>query len=384
MAAEWTYLLADLLTGAVKAEVPLSGVRISTRLNDAGTMSGTWNLGANWSGDSPSVLTMPDRTMGVALRDGRPVWAGVLLTRRRTSGNPGLELGFSDWWALLDRRYVLPPFTPDGTTSQVAVLSTSFTQVDQNDIVRQLVAQAQAATGGNLGIQVDTTVSGILRDRTYAGHELVTVGQALKQLAEIIDGPDLLFGVSPELDANGRPVKTLRIGTPKLGQEGSPHVFEYGGNLISYQWGSDGTKMATRWFATGEGIEAGQLIAVNEDDERYSEGWPILEGDANHSTVSEDVTLQDHADADRERNRLPVITPTIVVAGNGLNARGVKVGPSLAEYGIGDEVRVVIRDEFFTGAGLDSTFRIVAQDLDPGDGGVESVSLVLNPVLDVA
>jgi hypothetical protein len=378
--ADWTYQLADLRTGAVTAEIELTGVRISQRLNAAGTMNGTWAVPNTWQGGSPYTLTTPARTMGVALRDGRPMWAGVLWTRRPNADKQTVELGFSDFWSYFDARFVLPPFTPNGTTSQVSQMNTTFGQVEQNDIARQLLAQAQAHVGGDLGIVADTTISGIVRDRTYAGHELVDVGTALKQLAEVIDGPDIMFGVAPELDTNGRVVKLMRIGDPRLGQDGSAHVFELGANALGYTWGSDGTRMATRAYASGEGIEAGQLIATAEHDVRHSDGWPLLEAETSFNTVSSDSTLQEHADAELRRNWLPVVTPTLTVDGSGLDAAGRQAFPAIGEVNPGDQVRCVLRDWFFAGAGIDTVMRIVAVDVEPE--GVESMTLTLNPVLD--
>ncbi len=378
--ADWTYQLADLRTGAVTAEIELSGVRISQKLNAAGSMSGTWVIPQRWAGGSPYVLTTPVRTMGVALRDGRPMWGGVLWTRRVDPDRGSVELGFNDFWSLLDSRFVLPVYTPDGTTSQISALTTTFNQVEQNDIARALLAQAQAHQGGNLGIVPDDTVSGILRDRTYAGHELVDVGTALKQLAEVIDGPDIMFGVSPELDTNGRVVKRMRIGDPKLGVSGSAHVFELGANVLGYSFNSDGTRMVTRQYATGEGIEAGQLIAVTERDVMYSNGWPLVEAETSYNTTSLDATLQEHADADAFRNRLPVVTPTLTVNASGLDASGRKVFPSAAEVSPGDEVRVLLRDVFFAGSGLDVQMRVVSIDFEPD--GVEQMTLTMNPLVD--
>jgi hypothetical protein len=377
--AQWTYQLADLLTGAVTAEIELTGVRISRRLNAAGTLNGTWPVPNNWAGGSPYVLTTPARTMVTAFRDGRPMYGGVLWTRRPDPERQTIELGCADWFSYFDHRFVLPLFTPNGTTSQVSMLNTSFSQVEQNEIVRQLVAQAQAHTGGNLGIVVDSTNSGILRDRTYAGHELVDVGTALKQLAEVIDGPDLAFGVSPELDANGRVVKTLRVGNPKLGQEGSAHVFELGANVRSYSFDSDGTRMATRQYATGEGIEAGQLVAVAENTVRASDGWPILETETSFNTVSLDTTLQEHADAELARNSLPVVTPTLTVDASGLDANGRKVFPSAGEVTLGDQVRFVAKDWFFKN-GISTIVRVVGIEYQPE--GTETMVLSTNVVLD--
>ncbi len=375
--ADWTYYLADLLTGAVTAEVELSGVRISQRLNAAGTLNGTWHVPSGYSGD-PYVLTTPCRTMVVALRDGRPIFGGVLWTRRPNSEDHSVELGCSDWFSLFDSRFVLPPFTPNGTTTQVSQLATTFSQVEQNEIARQLLAQAQAHTGGNYGIVADTTVSGILRDRTYAGHELVDISTALKQLAEVIDGPDIAFGVRPELDANGRVVKVMRVGTPRLGQQGSPHVLELGASMLSYEWGSDGTKMVTRQFATGEGVEDGQLIAVAENTGLYSDGWPLLDSEESYNTVSLDGTLQEHAAADLTRNRLPVITPTFTVLGSGLDSKGRKAYPSIGELQVGDQIRCVLRDWFFAN-GVDVQMRVVALDYEPD---TEIMTVTTNPVSD--
>ncbi len=377
--ADWTYQLADLRTGAVTADIELTGARISQRLNAAGTMNGTWAVPNDWAGTPPYILTTPARTMGIALRDGVPIFGGILWTRRPDSDKQSIELGFSDWFSYFDSRFVLPLYTPDGTTAQVSQLSTTFAQVEQNEIARQLLAQAQSHTGGDLGIVADTTTSGILRDRTYAGHELVDVGTALKQLAEVIDGPDIAFGVSPELDTNGRIVKTMRIGNPRLGQEGTAHVFELGANVTSYTWPSDGTRMVTRQYASGEGIEAGQLIAVAEMTERYSDGWPNLEQEASFNTVSQDATLLEHAAAELRRNWLPVVTPTITVDASGRNANGEKVFPAAGEVGVGDQVRLVIRDWFFRN-GIDTTVRVVSIDYDPE--GVETMTIAVNPVLD--
>jgi hypothetical protein len=381
VAAQWSWLLADLRTGAPTAEIPLSGGRLSQRLNAAGSASGTWTISPRWAGGDPYLLTTPARTMLYALRDGRPMWGGIVWTRRWNPDSHQLELGAVDWWSYFEHRAVLPAYTPDGTTYQVAGLTTTFEQVEQNDIVRALITQAQAHTGGDIGIVADATVSGILRDRTYGGHELVDVATALKNLAEVIDGPDLLFSVAPELDDDGRIVKTLRIGDPKLGQDGDPHVFESGGGIMSYGWSSDGTRMATRYYAVGEGIEAGQLIAVAENGTRYDDGWPVLEAEQNYSTVSTDDTLQEHADSDLIRARLPVVAPALTVRGDGRNSRGIKVGPSIGDYVCGDEIRVVLNDLFFS-AGVDTTMRIIGVDYGTGENGVETATLTVNPLTD--
>lgn len=379
--AAWTYLLADLRTNAITAEIPLTGARISTKLGAAGTMSGTWHIAQNWNGGDPSGLTTPARTAIYALRDGRPVYGGVVWTRDCDNGQ-SVALGSSDWWSYLDHRRVVPLLSSaNPPITEVANLDVTFAQVDQNEIARQLVALAQSHAGGDIGIVPDVSNSGIVRDRTWHGYELADVGQALKQLSEVENGPDILFTVAANLDSAGRPIRQMRIGNPRLGQQGSPFVFESGAGIISYRWPSDGTRMATRAYALGEGSERGAIIAAVEDSAAHDNGWALLEADANYSTVTEATTLQAHAVADQYAARLPVVLPTITVAGNGTNRFGQRVWASTGEYAPGDQARVVIKDRFFS-RGLDATFRIVEIAMNPGDDGVETNTLTLSPVSD--
>lgn len=379
--AAWTYFLADLRTNNITAEIPITGVRISTKLGAAGTMSGTWNLNQNWTGGSPYSLTRPARTALYALRDGRPVWGGIIWTSDCDNGET-VALGAADWWSYFDHRRVVPLLSStQPPVTEVANVDVTFTQVDQNEIARQLVALAQLHTGGDIGIIPDVVDSGVLRDRTWHGYELADVGQALKQLSEVEGGPDIAFGVAANLDNNGRPIRQMRIGNPALGQQGSPFVFESGANITSYRWPSDGTRMTTRAYALGEGSERGAIIAVDEAIDPIDNGWPLLEADANYSTVTIAETLQAHAAADRHAGRLPVVLPTITVAGDGANRFGQRIWPAIGEYQAGDQARVVIRDKFFT-QGLDAILRIVELGITPGDDGPETATLTLSPVSD--
>lgn len=380
--AEWTYLLADLRTNVITAEVPLTGARSSKKLGAAGSFSGTWELSPRWSGGDPYALTRPARTAIYALRDGRPWFGGIVWTSDYDSDRGAVNLGAADWWSYWDHRRVVPLLSSaQPPVTEIASLDVGFTQVDQNEIARQLVAIAQTHTGGDIGIVPDIADSGVLRDRTWHGYELADVGGALKQLSEVEGGPDIMFDVGANLDDNGRPIRLMRIGTPLLGQQGSPFVFEYGASILSYRFPSDGTRMATRAYALGEGSERGAIIAVAEDTGTVDNGWPLLEVDANYSTVTEAATLQAHATADRHAARLPVVLPTFKVAGSGRDRFGQQVWPSIGEYAPGDSARVVIQDQFFRD-GLDVELRIVEIAVEPGDGGVETASLTMSTLTD--
>lgn len=371
----WSYLVADLRTGAILDELPLSGVRWSKTLNGTGSFTGTWQLGPAERRDA-YTLTTPAKTAIYALRDGVPMWGGVVWTRRYNSATGTVDLGAGDFGTYFDHRKVVPFLLgAAGDVTYVAKQQVTFAAVDQNDIARQLIALAQSHAGGDIGIEVDTATSGILRDRTYFGYELQGVRDVIDALCNVIDGPDYLFDVAA--GSTEQPRRVLRLGDPHLGQQGSSHVWEYGGNVSDYIWPSDGSSMTTRTYAVGDGIEQGALIAFSEDFDRYNNGWPLLESEAGYTTVTDAGTLNAHAQADLNAGRLPVALPTLSVRGD--------MAPFLGDYSVGDDARLVIPlgDPFFA-AGLDTSVRLVQLDVVPESDSGEQVDLTCAPLLEDA
>lgn len=378
--AVYTYTIHDLLTNAMLCEIPLTNVRYGKKLCDAGAMTGTFtvDIASNPSRivKDPYDVTTPCRRCLYVWRDEVPQWGGIIWTRKWDSRTRQVQIGCGDWWSYFDHRKVLPVLTlPINPTFDVANKVVTYTAIDQNTIARNLVALAQTHTGGALGIvPSDTVLSLINRDRTYRGYETQDVGTALRQLAGVINGPDMMFDVGP-LDASGRPTRVFRQGAPWLGQQGSAWVWEYGGNIVDYTWPSDGSRFASRTFAAGTGTVEGTPIAVSEDTSIYARGFPLTEAEASYSTVSDPATLQQHADADQQAARLPVVLPVLQVRGD--------MAPTVGEWGMGDDARVLINDDFFIGDGIDTSMRIVAMDVTPPEGDAdEIVKLTMAPLLD--
>jgi hypothetical protein len=375
---EYTYLISDLLTNRTLAEVPLSGVRYSKKLGDRGQLSATLTLGdPRVQVLDPYDLTTPARRVVYVVRDDQPVWGGLVWTRRFDAGAQQISLGCADFWSYFDHRKVLPRLVEQVYQDPRYLAQNArvdFLDVDQNDIVRLLVDLAQQHEGGDIGVDTrgDGRLSGITRSRTYFGYQNVNTGDALRTLAGIEDGPDILFDVGP-FDGNGRPTKVLRVGTPSLGRRRTSHVWELGANLLSYTWPSDGTRMTTRSFAVGEGVERGLLIAVAEERTRYRDGWPLLEGERGYSSVADPEELKAHAAADQRAGRLPVALPTLVAHGG--------LPPTVDEVDVGDDGRVVIADAFHT-KGVDTTMRVVATEVVVGGDGAETLTLTMNPLLE--
>ena len=380
----YRYLVADLRTNAILAELPLHDVEFNKPLNASGAFSASWKLDrtpATLRVD-PYDLTTPTRRVIYALRDDRPIWGGIIWTAEYDSEADTVRIGAGEFWSYFDHRKLVPVLDlaerADGTRAApdpyyIAGLSVDLVDVEQNDIARHLVQLAQAHAGGDIGVEVDDTSSGIWRTRHYYGHSLADVGETLRQLCNVIDGPDIVFDVAPGRD--GRIRRILRLGTPTLGQQGSGHVWEYradGGNVLRYSWPRDGTRMVTRAYATGDGVDLGTPIAVTEDRGALAT-WPLLESETLYSSVLEYDTLQGHADSDQHTGRLPVVLPRITVRGD--------VAPTAAEIDRGDDGRLVLAPDLWHRHGVDTAVRVVDMKFTPSQDA-ERVELTLAPLLD--
>jgi hypothetical protein len=90
--------------------------------------------------------------------------------------------------------------------------------------------------------------------------------------------------------------------------------------------------------------------------------------------VSDPDTLQEHADADQSSSRLPVVLPTLTVRGDR--------SPRIGEWGVGDDGRVIVEDDFHTNR-IETSMRIVRADVTPASEDTdESVTFVMGPLLD--
>ncbi len=366
--ARYRYIVADLRTGQVHAELPLRDVSFSSVLNDAGEFQGRLVLGdPRIAVREPEFLTRPAHTALYVERDGVLVWGGIVWTSKYSSAGRAIEIGAAGFLSYFDHRRVLPKdFDP--ATGDLASIAVTYTNVDQTEIARNLVATAQGHPRGDIRVQSDPSVtSGIPRTIGYPGRELKSVGDALRELSNLESGPDFAFDVG--YGEGGHAVRRLRIGTPELGQRGTPHVWEFGGNLIEYAWPRDGSSMATRVFALGDENEEGQQVGIAQD------GSPtrlLLETEVSLVNLSDPGLLRSQARSALAAAVDPVVLPELVVRGD--------LDPVLGSYSVGDQALIVVRDDFFP-LGTQFRVRIVALEVTPGDdAGEEKVQLTVSPI----
>lgn len=377
MPAQYSYLVTDLGTNTKLGEMPLIGVSYNKKLCGCGVFSGTLPLSSKFSGDAYDLTSPAIRTVNI-LRGDNPVYGGIIWTRKYDSDKKTVQIQGADWWSYFNARFILPVLSGAAFTDStyVAGLSTVYNSVEQNQIMRNLITLAQSHTGGNIQIDVasDTSTSSILRNRTYYGYKLTRVGDALTEICNDINGPDLAFDVGAT-DSQGRPRRVLRLGTPRLGTQGSAHRLDLGGNLLSFLWPSDASKMDTRAFATTDGTAEGTPIGAYEDTSLYPLSWPLQESVTNYSNITNTGTLYGHAQSDQQAARLPVALPVLRINSD--------LHPTVDEILVGDDALVTIpagMDPFFV-RGLSTPMRLVQIDVKPRDTGGEDTTLTMAPTL---
>jgi hypothetical protein len=269
----YSFITADLRTGTLLEELPLSGVKFGKRLNDAGALTGSFSFTAQTAA-LRRPMTAPARTALYAFRDGEAVWGGVIWSRSIDHEARSCSLTCADFWSYFDQRRLLSALT--------------FAGVDQNTIAAALVNAAQAVPGGDIGIEVPTALSGTLLDRSYQTWSYSTFGQLLGDLAALEDGPDIRFDVAGDKDHVQR---RLLLGTPRLGRtlDQSGLVLDYGSEgavLESLSEIEDGSGTETTHIALGPGTEASQFVGVATRDDLITGGWPLLEGLSSRSDDS--------------------------------------------------------------------------------------------------
>lgn len=373
---QWRYALYDLRTSALLADhMPLAIDSFTSMLGEAGTLSATLPLGdPAIQARRPREVILPARTALVILGDETVVWDGIIWTARpkRDAKGAALTITASEVRSYFDRRLLRPEL------GYGSAKTLTFTQADMFEVFRALIADAQTVTiggtrPGDLGIQVDPAMSGVLIDRrdageelgAYHGYEFTSYGQHLRDLAE--GSPGMEWRVDSGLDESRQLRRLIRLGSPRLGSgPGADDLatYEYPGGIRSYEWPCDGEKTANYVAALGEGDAGSLRWAQALDAASLSHGYPLLETAVAHKDDSSLTVLAGRADADLAALAGTRTVPTLDLTGYS----GVVVG----EY-----VRVRIRDEaVFPGSSrvpFEASVRVVGKQVAPVGRGDTSL-----------
>lgn len=350
----YTYLAADLLTGEIRDEIPFGEVSFSHVLGGAGGFEGKLPLEVLDRFDrnrvTRSVLD-PARTLLHVLRNGVPVWNGVLWAVQAEVEADTLSLAGQGLWSYFLRRLLEETKT--------------YSAEDQFEIVADLIAYAQAQAGGDLGLVVAwDALSGVLRDRTYFGYERKNIGEAIKQLSEVDNGFDFAVDVTGTVSAGF--TYTLNLSYPHRGRR-TNLVFETKKNVRVLSWGLDAYTMTNRQTALGAGEGDGMLIATSADPASLS-AYPLLQAASSHKDVSVFDTLADHARAELRAAVLGTETLSVEVLPSEVDA-------ALGSFITGDEIKVRGGKGYLA---LDAFYRVTSYGVKVDSSGREVLQATLS------
>ena len=375
--ALYRVISADLRTGTRITELPLSGLSFGARLNDVGQASGKLPLPAPNSATNRALATLLNdavdeaRRMLIIERDGVPVWVGCIWVAGYNDSDQSRDIRASDFGSYWRRRLV--------------AYDQTFTTQNPTAIVETLLTTAQAEQGGNLNITSTRTIDVAYTEPTVTleldRYELRTVGETIEELAKAETGFEYDYEYSWDTTA-GTVNINFAMSYPRRGRRfnESGHVFELGRNVTEFTWPSDGTRVANRVFATGNGEGDAMLISSAADTYQLlpgsegGPGYPLLEEvTASKRTRGNDGQSQlDALTAARIKAiATPVVLPEITVRAD--------LDPIFGSYITGDACRVIIPPNLSPRFpdGLDQYRRIVGWNVNVDDEGTESVSLIL-------
>jgi hypothetical protein len=339
---EYRFALYDLLTRSQLSEhMPFAVDNYERSLLEAGTVSATLDVSdAKIQKVNPWGLTQPRRTTLVVCRD--DVVIAEYLIWQRPPYKPTekrLQINAAELPSYFDHRMLRPTGGPGSKKTL------SFAQVDQFAIFRALVNDAQAVTFqglevGNVSIETDSTLSGVLRDRkdvkddrgAYHGYEFTSYGELLHNLASLDNGFE--WRIDSFFDEDRRLRRALRLGYPYLGHgpNDDATVLEYPGAVVDYEWPEDGTDRVNYVAAVGAGEEEKMKWGEAFSSAELLSGYPLLERTTPYKSANVQSTLDAHATSDVKALSGDLVVPTVTVRGR----------PNIAP---GDHVKVRISDE---------------------------------------
>lgn len=382
------------------AELPFTNVNFVQQLNGIGSFQGELLLSgldsATLSDAINNTISM-EKAIFVEHNSGDPntkglIWGGIITGREYDSETQILRVTAQEYEYYLQKRRV-NQFTTSAYYTSGTNPGLVYTNVDAGTIVWDLISAMQVDNIGitppkkhtGIGVTPALFTTGSLITRTYYDFELKSVYQALKDLSQ---GSFFDFKIIPQYDAYNNIVLSLKVGSPAYpgsnfnrvydpATKNHSFVFQFPGNLTSYKYIEDGTRAANYGWGLGYGANNNKIITPKYDSSKVASGqvWPILEDTISFIDVKNSTLLGGMTSGILSGLSYPPTTVQVTMPPWG--------DPPLGPYGvnyvysIGDQVRLVIKDDL-NPTGLDSTaYRITEIEVTPGSNGVDRVYITL-------
>lgn len=379
----YRYYVGDLRTGKIVRQVDLVGAKWTSPFNavtDAGSIEGSFPMRSGKWKTARSDAAVAKQFLAVSYVDaldnetfieGGPIW------KSKFDDDSGVfQIAAAGLSSYFDHRKVLPVLAVGQSASSVSV---TYDAAQLGLIAKRLVELAQTHTAGTLPIilpsDADLGGAGTTHTRTYPGYELGIIGDRLQQLSEVKGGPEVQF-VPRRKPTDRRFIEwVMRVGvlpSMLLTQAGPPWVFNRTvprSPVRKISVDSDGTNIASRQWAAGQGEAEGRPIAQADSSTLTDLGFALLEAEASSTdTVDSIDTLTARATEALAYSQRPVESWVLSVSRD--------QRPTPAQYRPGDWAQVVVKghDYLYDGA---TAMRILSVAGDADD----SVTLTMAPRL---
>lgn len=220
--------------------------------------------------------------------------AGPIITWNAVSESPPIaQIGGPGMWGMLNRRGQILAGWNGASIGSGA--DTSYGPTSYQGVAVGIINNAVARD--TLPIDVPAAISGTVT-MPYFGYDFATSGQRLTELATTIaGGPDILF--APYFSGSSTIRHQALIGNPSFGNPSTPLYFDYPGNISSILPSRDASKMATTFYAKGNGMEYAAIFGAFTDSFLTAQGWPLLDYmDTSQSSVTSVPQLASIAQSD--------------------------------------------------------------------------------------
>lgn len=290
----------------------------------------------------------PGQFLIVVEWDGSPVYAGFIEDHSYDYDTKKLTVSHKDIWSLWDDRRVLSDRSANLSKSKIV-----YTGLTLSTIAKRLVQVGTAGSGFGVPIVFPADVSGSSA-RTYYGYDLMTVGEALNELVEQENGPEIDF--QPRWTSAGTLEWVMRVGS------------DLGGPMLEYEMGAadpgarglwiktDASALTTHAYGIGEGTEVDMLVRLSQSANIAD--YPARESTETFKDVKSGPQLQGLAqEYIRAHNQATRQAGMQVLAGGNHKANSIQLGA---------DVRWNVRNDPYFTTGF-RNWRIIQFSGDLGD-----------------
>lgn len=340
-------LYADVQTGIVHGELPVTAFSWSEVLNGAGMLRASVVVDVDDPSPAYTAANLrPGSTALWVIRDGVILKGGILSAIQSVDlTNNRADLVAEGFFAYFRRRHIR--------------VNVDYEFIDQLQIARNLIELAAS----DIRVETDSLTSGKLRQRRYRWWSMKPIADAVADLSAVDDGFDFRFAYTW---TDNKPTATFTTMYPNTGYDTTTR-FDIASNCSVASIELDGTQLGNTAISVGAGDGAETLESVLTDAAGLA-GTPIFEDVQTYSSVSKVSTLAEHG-ADRlKRVAQPIDRIRLLLYQNQT--------PGLGSFQVGDKVTVTGSHGWWSASG---TYRIVAYDATVQDGG-EAVAVDVVPL----